>query len=180
MGLFKRILGAFGFLKHEVRILVIGLDNSGKTTLINHLKPRKAATFEVTPTVGFSVEEFSKHNLNFTCFDMSGESRYRNLWEQYYSDVQAVIFILDATDKLRICVARDELDELLNHETIKNRTIPILFYANKMDMAGAMTPVECMQTMSLDRITNKAWHITNSNALTGSGVDEGVAWVSDC
>ena len=179
MGLFKTIKAALGFLRHEVRILVIGLDNSGKTTLINHIKPKKAATFEVTPTVGYQVEEFTKHNLNFTVLDMSGESRYRTLWEHYYPTVQALIFVLDSTDKVRMCVARDELDELLSHPEIKDRSLPILFFANKMDVPGAMTPVDCMKTMALERISNKAWHITSSNALTGTGVDEGVGWLAE-
>lgn len=59
----------------------IGLDNSGKTTIINHLKPKKAQAMEIVPTVGFSVEEFGKNGINFTVFDMSGQGRYRSLWE---------------------------------------------------------------------------------------------------
>lgn len=59
--------------------------------------------------MGYQVESFSKHNLSFTVLDMSGESRYRNLWEVYYSDVQAVIYVIDSTDKVRLCVARDEV-----------------------------------------------------------------------
>ena len=86
------IASALGLTRQEARILVIGLDNSGKTTLIHHLKPKKATTFEVTPTVGFQVEEFSKNNINFTIYDMSGQGRYRSLWEHYYSDVQAIIY----------------------------------------------------------------------------------------
>jgi ADP-ribosylation factor-like protein 6 len=133
----------------------------------------------VTPTVGYQVEEFVKHNLSFTILDMSGENRYRNLWERYYSDVQAVIFVVDSTDKIRMCVARDELDEMLNHADVKDRTFPILFFANKMDIPGASTPVDTMKTMGLERINNKAWHITSSNALTGAGVDEGVEWLAE-
>jgi ADP-ribosylation factor-like protein 6 len=125
------------------------------------------------------VEEFSKHNLNFTILDMSGESRYRNLWETYYENVQAIIFVVDSTDKVRMCVARDELDELLNHDHVKDRTCPILFFANKMDVPGACTPVDTMKSMGLERITNKAWHITSSNAITGLGVDEGVEWLAE-
>ena len=106
MGLFKKLTRALGFGKGTARILVVGLDNSGKTTLINHLKPKKSKAHEVVPTVGFTMEEFSKHNLNFTVFDMSGQGRYRSLWENYYSDVQAVIFVLDSTDKLRLCVVK--------------------------------------------------------------------------
>eukprot|EP01032_Pedospumella_encystans_P037917 gene37917-42944_t len=124
------ISNAIGWSK-KGRVLVIGLDNSGKTTLIHHLKPKKAATFEVTPTVGFQVEEFSKNNVNFTVYDMSGQGRYRNLWEHYYSDVEAIIFVLDSTDRLRMCVAKEELDQLLAHEEIKKTAAPIVFFANK-------------------------------------------------
>jgi GTPase SAR1 family protein len=88
MGLFDLISDALGFKRREAKILVIGLDNSGKTTLINHLKPKKASTFEVTPTVGFQVEELKKNNINFTIFDMSGQGRYRTLWEHYYQDAE--------------------------------------------------------------------------------------------
>lgn len=177
MGLFDMIANAFGFSKKEARILVVGLDNSGKTTLIHHIKPKKASTFEVTPTVGFQVEEFKKNNLNFTIYDMSGQGRYRSLWEHYYADVQAIIYVIDSTDKIRMCVAKEELDQLMNHEDIKRSKAPILFYANKMDIAGAMTAEECMEELALDRIKDKAWHITASNAITGSGVDEGIEWL---
>eukprot|EP01031_Cornospumella_fuschlensis_P047040 gene47040-57603_t len=73
MDLFELIASAFGMRKKQARILVVGLDNSGKTTLIHHIKPKKASTLEVTPTVGFQVEEFAKNNINFTIYDMSGQ-----------------------------------------------------------------------------------------------------------
>ena len=63
---------------------------------------------------------------------MSGQGRYRSLWEQYYSDVQAIIFVLDSTDKIRIVVAKEEVKILLNHPDIKSARIPILFFANKV------------------------------------------------
>eukprot|EP01038_Epipyxis_sp_PR26KG_P004769 gene4769-6690_t len=179
MGLFKMISNALGLSKREARILVIGLDNSGKTTLIYHLKPKKATTFEVTPTVGFQVEEFSKNNINFTVYDMSGQGRYRSLWEHYYADVQAIIYVIDSTDRLRMCVAKEELDVLLNHEEIRNVRIPILFFANKMDLAGSMTPEECLDELALDQLHDKEWHITPSNAITGAGINEGIEWLCD-
>ena len=79
---------------------------SGKTTIINHIKPKQLQSNEVTPTVGFSVEEFAKDNIHFTIFDMSGQSRYRELWEHYYRDVQAIVYVLDSTDRIRMAVAK--------------------------------------------------------------------------
>ncbi len=181
MDFFRMIAGIFGFSRKEARILVVGLDNSGKTTLVNHLKPKKGVVeTEVTPTVGFQVEEFSQNNVHFTVYDMSGQGRYRSLWEHYYTDVQAIIFVLDSTDKFRLCVAAEELNSLLSHESIKNsdKPIPILFYANKMDVPGALTAEECMSELKLDSLLrDKDWHITDSKATTGEGVQDGIEWL---
>eukprot|EP00002_Diphylleia_rotans_P007430 TRINITY_DN1697_c0_g1_i2.p2 TRINITY_DN1697_c0_g1~~TRINITY_DN1697_c0_g1_i2.p2 ORF type:complete len:114 (+),score=25.78 TRINITY_DN1697_c0_g1_i2:504-845(+) len=109
---------------------------------------------------------------------MSGQGKYRNLWEHYYKETQAIIFVIDTSDKIRLCVAKDELEVLLEHPDIKARKIPILFFANKMDMPNGMTPVECVQGLELDKLTDKPWHITASNALTGQGVEEGINWLA--
>jgi len=158
------------------RIIVVGLDNSGKSTIIAWLKPKKAVQPEVVPTVGFSVEEFNKNGLAFTVFDMSGQGRYRNLWEHYYKEVGGIIFCIDSTDKIRMCVAKDELETMLGHAELPGNT-PILFFANKMDRPVASTAVECVQTLELDKITDKPWHIAQSNALTGEGLDDGISWL---
>jgi ADP-ribosylation factor-like protein 6 len=139
--------------------------------------PRQAVQQDVVPTVGFSVEEFSKNGLAFKVFDMSGQGRYRNLWEHYFKEVGGIIFCIDATDKIRMCVAKDELETMINHGDLKDTSIPILFFANKMDRPQAIPPVECVQLLELDKITNKPWHIAASNALTGEGLEEGIAWL---
>ncbi|OQS04081.1 endothelin-converting enzyme 1, metalloprotease family M13 [Thraustotheca clavata] len=161
MGLFKELASALGMKKTGVRILVIGLDNSGKTTLVNHLKPRKSQTTEVVPTVGFQVEEFTKYNLCFTVFDMSGQSRYRSLWENYYQDVQAIIFVMDSTDSIRMCVVKDELEQIIQHKDLASKKIPILFFANKV-----LYLTEYVLILA-------------SNAITGRGVEEGIQWLAD-
>jgi len=175
MGFFKKLFGAMGPKSKKVRVLCVGLDNSGKTTIISHLKPKKAVVQDIVPTVGFTVEEFEKNGLSFTIFDMSGQGRYRNLWEHYYKDVGGIIFCIDATDAIRMCVAKDELESLLAAPDLRN--VPLLFFANKMDRPTAKQPVECVQALELDKITDKPWHIAASNGLTGEGIEGGVAWL---
>jgi ADP-ribosylation factor-like protein 6 len=68
---------------------------------------------------------------------MSGQGRYRSLWEHYYTDIQAIIYVIDSTDKIRMCVAKEELEVLLAHDAIVNMRIPILFYANKVKISTA-------------------------------------------
>lgn len=112
---------------------------------------------EIVPTVGFTVDEFSKNGLAFTIFDMSGQGRYRNLWEHYYKDVGGIIFCIDSTDAIRMCVAKDELETMLGHPDLG--AVPLLFFANKMDLPTAKGPVDCVQVLELDKITDKPWHI---------------------
>ncbi|XP_069725373.1 ADP-ribosylation factor-like protein 6 isoform X1 [Phaenicophaeus curvirostris] len=180
MGLFDKLAGWLGLKKKEVHVLCLGLDNSGKTTIINKLKPSNAQTQDIVPTIGFSIEKFkTSRYLSFTVFDMSGQGRYRNLWEHYYKEGQAIIFVIDSSDKLRMVVAKEELDTLLSHPDIKHRRLPILFFANKMDLRDAISSVKVSQLLSLENIKEKPWHICASDALKGEGLQEGVDWLQD-
>jgi small GTP-binding protein len=123
-------------LPSQVNVLIVGLDNSGKTSIIEKMKlqtggsrRRAQGANEVTPTVGFNVDTFSKGGVAFTVFDMSGAGRYRNLWEQHYREAKAVMFVVDSADKLRLCVAKDELDAMLSSRDLRGK--PFLFFANK-------------------------------------------------
>ena len=98
-------------------------------------------------------------NLSFTVFDMSGAGRYRNLWEHYYADADAIIYVIDTSDKLRICVAKDELDMMMGNNSLKSRRMPVLFLANKMDMQDAASPVEVAQALRLHDIKDKPWQV---------------------
>mmetsp|Transcript_80461 Transcript_80461/g.211251 ORF Transcript_80461/g.211251 Transcript_80461/m.211251 type:complete len:185 (-) Transcript_80461:26-580(-) len=177
MGIFKRLFGSFGS-KKKVRIVVVGLDNSGKTTVLNALKPKKAS-LETVPTVGFATEEFQKHGINFCAFDMSGQSRYRNLWEHYYGDVEGIIVVIDATDKLRFVVVKDELLTILQDQRVAEKKIPILFLSNKMDLPTAASPKEVMDALELEKIADRPWHIASCDALKGDGVEEATKWLAE-
>jgi GTPase SAR1 family protein len=90
---------------------------------------------------------------------MSGQGRYRSLWEHYYIEVQAVIFVLDSTDKIRICVAKNELEALLANNDIKASNIPILFFANKVSPKTYKLLVNNCRRMILSEHTHlkSAW-----------------------
>eukprot|EP00931_Biecheleriopsis_adriatica_P102971 TRINITY_DN77867_c0_g1_i1.p1 TRINITY_DN77867_c0_g1~~TRINITY_DN77867_c0_g1_i1.p1 ORF type:complete len:184 (+),score=43.26 TRINITY_DN77867_c0_g1_i1:132-683(+) len=175
MGIFKRLFGGFA-TKKKVRIVVVGLDNSGKTTVLNALKPKKAS-LETVPTVGFSTEEFQKHGINICAFDMSGQSRYRNLWEHYYCEVEGIIVVIDATDKIRFAVVKDELETMLEDERIKG--IPMLFLNNKMDQPMASHPAETIKALDLEKIEDRPWQVFSCDALKGEGVEEATKWLTD-
>ena len=165
--------------KKAGKCLVVGLDNSGKSTILNHLKPEKKKSTDVYATVGFLVERFTYQGTSFTMFDMSGQGRYRNLWEHYYQEAQGIIFVVDSADTVRMCVVKDELDTLLQHKDLKTRTsVPVLFFANKSDVAKGMTAAEISEALELHKLSDRPWTIVASNGLTGAGLDEGVKWLT--
>jgi ADP-ribosylation factor-like protein 6 len=175
MGIFKRLFGSKSGKKAS--ICVVGLDNSGKTTFLNALKP-KSASLETVPTVGFSTEEFKKNGVNFTAFDMSGQSRYRNLWEHYYGDVQGIIVVVDASDPLRFVVAKDELDMMLDDKNVRGGTVPILFLANKIDLPNSASVDEISQALCLNQLSGRPCHIAATDALKGDGVEDALKWLA--
>ncbi|CAL1582821.1 unnamed protein product [Knipowitschia caucasica] len=177
MGLLDKLSGWLGLRKKEVNVLCLGLDNSGKTTIINQLKPPNTQAQDIVPTIGFNIEKFKTSSLSFTVFDMSGQGKYRNLWEHYYKDSHAIIFVVDSVDKLRMVVVKEELDTLLQHEDIRDKKIPVLFFANKMDLQDAMSSNKVTQMLCLDSIQDKPWHICASNAIKGDGLQEGLDWL---
>jgi len=171
--------GSIGKGKKQSRCLCVGLDNSGKSTILNYFKPKNKKATEMFPTVGFGEEKFEYGAVSFAVYDMSGHSRYRNLWDSQYSDTQAIIYVIDSSDIVRMCVVKDELENLLAHKDIEKRAIPILVYSNKMDLAKALTPAQISETLDLPKlITAQPWTIVASNALTGQGLDEGIKWLS--
>uniref|UniRef100_A0A8C6S8D8 ADP-ribosylation factor-like protein 6 n=1 Tax=Neogobius melanostomus TaxID=47308 RepID=A0A8C6S8D8_9GOBI len=173
MGLLDKLSGWLGLKKKEVNVLCLGLDNSGKTTIINQLKPANPLLVDIlSPTIGFNIEKFKTSSIRHV-----GPRKYRNLWEHYYKDSHAIIFVIDSGDKLRMVVAKEELDTLLNHEDMRDKKIPVLFFANKMDLQDAMSSNKVTQMLCLESIKDKPWHICASNAIRGEGLQEGLDWL---
>ncbi|VDK88269.1 unnamed protein product [Litomosoides sigmodontis] len=121
MGLLSQLSIALGVSRKQVSVLMIGLDNSGKSTIINQMKAHEDQLTQVAPSIGYITEKFIFNNTIFLVHDMSGQGKYRNLWENYYKEVDSVIFVIDSNDRLRLAVARDELRLLLDHRELRRR-----------------------------------------------------------
>jgi ADP-ribosylation factor-like protein 6 len=91
---------------------------------------------------------------------MSGQSKYRSLWEAHYSTTDAIVFVIDSADKIRFSIAKYELEQVIYHPDLKSRTnIPILFFANKMDLDEAVKPWELEEELELSSIGDRSWTI---------------------
>ena len=95
------------------------------------------------------------------------------------NSVQAIIFVVDAADDLRFAVAENELQLLLEHEDIRSRQLPMLFFANKSDLASAFSQQEIATRLKLEQITDRPWHIQESSAIQGTGINEGINWLTE-
>lgn len=169
MGLFES--------KHKLNIVTCGLDNGGKSTIINGLKPTKLRSDNISATVGYSVEEFEKGKVNFKVFDMGGAKKFRSMWELYYRDVQGVIFVIDSSDRVRLTLVREEIKMLIDHPDLQG--VPILFFANKADLNGAKSPHELVEELGLtELISDRAYNIFASDARRGVGIEEGLDWLT--
>jgi small GTP-binding protein len=100
-----RILNSFSDMK--AKILMLGLDGAGKTTILYQMKLNEAVSS--VPTVGFNVEEINYKGLQFTVWDIGGQSKLRDLWHHYYQGSDAVIYVLDSADEERIQLAKETL-----------------------------------------------------------------------
>jgi len=172
----------FGKSKNERRILMIGLDAAGKTTILYKLKLGDVVT--TIPTIGFNVETVEYKNISFTVWDVGGQDKIRPLWRHYYQNTQGIVFVVDSNDRERIdnsagsdCSARDELSQLLREDELKDAVL--LVFANKQDLPNAMSVNEMSEKLGLNQIANRKWHIQGTCGTTGDGLYEGLDWLAN-
>ena len=162
------------FGKKEMRILMVGLDAAGKTTILYKLKLGEVVT--TIPTIGFNVETVDYKNISFTVWDVGGQDKIRLLWRHYYQNTQGLIFVVDSNDRERIDDAREELHRMLSEDDLKDAVL--LVFANKQDLPGAMTTPDVTDKLGLHTLRGRTWYIQATCATSGDGLYEGLDWLS--
>ena len=181
--------------KKEHRVLFMGLDFAGKTTVLYQLKLGKVVT--TIPTIGYNVEDIQHNNLTLTCWDVGGRDQGRALWRHYYQNTEAIIFVIDSNDRERICdknengntsdntidaskqfnsSVKTEIKYLISEPELKD--VVLLIFANKQDLPNAMSVQEITDILELNKINNRKWHVQASCAKTGDGLQDGLDWLS--
>merc|ERR1719461_923805 len=160
--------------RKELRLLTVGLDGAGKTTILYKLKLGEVVS--TIPTVGFNVESLEYKNLTFTMWDVGGQDKIRALWRHYYQNTQGLIFVVDSNDRERIDEARAELQRMLTEDEL--REAHVLVFANKQDLPNAMTVSELTAKLGLQSLRNRKWFIQAACATQGTGLYEGLDWLS--
>ncbi|KAF3351084.1 hypothetical protein VdG1_00472 [Verticillium dahliae VDG1] len=184
-GQLSKMMGKI-FGSKEMRLLMLGLDAAGKTTILYKLKLGQDVT--TIPTVGFNVETVTYKNVKFNVWDVGGQDKIRPLWRHYFSVIsaayiataestQGLIFVIDSSDRARIEEARSELHRIINDREMKDSLL--LVFANKQDINDAMKPQEVTEALQLSKLKDKVWYVVPSCATTGEGLLEGLAWLSN-
>eukprot|EP00761_Pharyngomonas_kirbyi_P007758 gb/GECH01007768.1/.p1 GENE.gb/GECH01007768.1/~~gb/GECH01007768.1/.p1 ORF type:complete len:186 (+),score=48.76 gb/GECH01007768.1/:1-558(+) len=174
--LFSMIFDAFRGMK-EVRILMIGLDAAGKTTILYNLKIGEVVT--TIPTIGFNVEELEYKNVRLTLWDVGGQDRIRDLWRHYYKSSDALIWVVDSSDQQRMTESQEELFTALRTPEMQDLKA-LLVFANKQDLPGSLTPPEIADTLELtnaSELKGKKWFVQGASATKGEGLVEGLDWL---
>nr|QXF29080.1 Arf1a [Paratrimastix pyriformis] len=173
--------GLFG--KKEYRIVMVGLDAAGKTSILYKLKLNE--NIHTIPTIGFNMEEVEVRNIKFVVWDVGGQKKIRHLWHHYFQNSHAVIYVIDSADRARIncpnmdCgdCAKEELHYLLQRDELREAIL--LVFANKQDLQGAMPAHELRDHLELARVCkNNSWFIQPCCALTGDGLVNGLEWLA--
>ncbi|XP_042131222.1 ADP-ribosylation factor-like protein 5A isoform X2 [Peromyscus maniculatus bairdii] len=112
--LFTRIWRLFNHQEHKV--IIVGLDNAGKTTILYQFSMNEVV--HTSPTIGSNVEEIVVNNTRFLMWDIGGQESLRSSWNTYYTNTEFVIVVVDSTDRERISVTREELYKMLAHEVM--------------------------------------------------------------
>ncbi|KAJ3681013.1 hypothetical protein LUZ60_015502 [Juncus effusus] len=163
------------FAKKEMRILMVGLDAAGKTTILYKLKLGEIVT--TIPTIGFNVETVEYKNISFTVWDVGGQDKIRPLWRHYFQNTQGLIFVVDSNDRDRVVEARDELHRMLNEDELRDAVL--LVFANKQDLPNAMNAAEITDKLGLHSLRQRHWYIQSTCATSGEGLYEGLEWLSN-
>jgi len=161
------------FRKKDARIVMVGLDAAGKTTVLYKLKLNDIVT--TIPTIGFNVERLEYKNLKMTIWDIGGQDRLRPLWRHYYENTNGIIFVVDSCDKSRIGLARDEIAKMMEEPALRDAKLVV--FANKQDMPSAMSASEIISALELRMLKND-WFVQPTAATTGAGLYEGLDWLA--
>lgn len=160
----------------ESSILILGLDNAGKTATLYALKLGEAVEYTI-PTVGFNLEEVNIGKLNIKMWDIGGQDKIRQLWPHYFGQTDGIVFVLDSNDQDRFDQAKEELHTLMSHKELNEK--PFLILANKQDLPNAVGKDDIIVKLGLKTVTWLPWYVVECSATHNEKAKVGFEWLAE-
>ena len=158
----------------DFRILIVGLDGAGKTSILYRIK--EGEKVQTIPTIGFNIETLNYQGLSLTVWDVGGQDKIRVLWKHYYQNLDGLIFVVDSNDPDRIEDAEEELKKMLAEEELEK--CPVLILANKQDIEGCLKPEIVEEKIGIKEYTGKTYHVEGTSVVSGKGIKEAFDWLA--
>ncbi|XP_054758125.1 ADP-ribosylation factor-like protein 2 [Lytechinus pictus] len=159
----------------EMRILMLGLDNAGKTTILKKFNGEDINT--ISPTLGFNIKTLEHKGFKLNIWDVGGQKSLRSYWRNYFESTDGLVWVVDSADRRRLMDCKQELHSLLLEERLNGATL--IVFANKQDLPGALSADEIREALELDNIKTHHWLILGCSAVTGENLLYGVNWLID-
>ncbi|TPX72743.1 hypothetical protein SpCBS45565_g00176 [Spizellomyces sp. 'palustris'] len=182
----------------EIRILMLGLDNAGKTTILKRINGEDIST--ISPTLGFNIKTLVHNDYKLNIWDVGGQKSIRSYWRNYFEQTDGLVWVVDSADRPdRLEDCRRELKSLLLEERLAGASL--LIFANKQDLSGALSYKQIeevgviflalgeayssnyspllptTQLLDLRSIQTHHWHIIGCSAVTGANLLAGMDWI---
>ncbi|CAL0309063.1 unnamed protein product [Lupinus luteus] len=174
-GLWKHL-----FSKMELHVLILGIDKAGKTTLLEKMKSvysniEGLPHDRIVPTVGLNIGRVEVANSKLVLWDLGGQAGLRSIWEKYYEEAHAVVFVVDASCPSRFEDVKSALEKVLRHEDL--RGAPLLILANKQDLPEAVSAEELARYLDLKKLDERVYMFEAVSAYDGMGIRESAEWL---
>merc|ERR1711981_106857 len=161
--------------EQELRILMLGLDNAGKTTILKKFMGEDIST--ISPTLGFNIKTVEHRDYKLNIWDVGGQKSLRSYWKNYFETTDGLIWVVDSADRKLLADCREELHKLLQEERLMGATL--LVFANKQDLPGALSVNEIEEFLKLSDIGTHHCVALEASAITGLNSLKGVDWMLD-
>ncbi|CAG2179740.1 unnamed protein product [Oppiella nova] len=182
--MFSLLYGLWKYLfqKEEYFALILGLDNAGKTTFLEQSKTqlnhqyKGVALNKITATVGLNIGRIHTNGIVLNFWDLGGQTELQTLWDKYFAESHAIIYVIDSSDKERLEDSKLAFDKMITNEALNG--VPLLLVANKQDIPESLSlsRIKDIFINSNQVIGPRDYHSVSASALKGDGVNESIAW----